>query len=82
MSFIKYEVMKIRILLDEVRLFNNWYVPKKLTKKNINIFNYKLIREIKLLLLKLNFENDTFVHRDFHVSNLIITSKKEYWINR
>ena len=75
-EFYKIQGYENKILLDEVRLFNNWYVPKKLTKKKINIFNYKFIREIKLLLLKLNFENDTFVHRDFHVSNLIITSKK------
>ena len=30
-----------------------------------------------MLLSKLNFRNDTFVHRDFHVSNLIINSKKQ-----
>ena len=75
-EFYKIQSYENNILLDEVRLFNNWYIPKKLTKKKINIFNYKLIREIKFLLLKLNFKNDTFVHRDFHVSNLIITSKK------
>ena len=25
----------------------------------------------------MNFKNDTFVHRDFHVSNLIVNSKKQ-----
>ena len=35
----------------------------------------KFNKEIKLVLSKLNFKNDTFVHRDFHVSNLIINSK-------
>ena len=29
------------------------------------------------MLSKLNFKNDTFVHRDFHVSNLIINSKSQ-----
>ena len=29
------------------------------------------------MLSKLNFKNDTFVHRDFHVSNLIINSKNQ-----
>ena len=68
---------KNKILLDEANLFNHWYVPKKLDKKKINIFKTKFNREIKLLLSKLHFKNDTFVHRDFHVSNLIINSKNQ-----
>jgi aminoglycoside/choline kinase family phosphotransferase len=51
--------------------------PKKLDKKKIKIFNSKFNKEIKLLLSKLNFKNNTFVHRDFHVSNLIINSKNK-----
>jgi aminoglycoside/choline kinase family phosphotransferase len=31
----------------------------------------KLKKEIKFLISKLNYKNDTFVHRDFHVSNLV-----------
>jgi aminoglycoside/choline kinase family phosphotransferase len=68
---------KSKILLDEAKLFSYWYVKKKLDKKKINIFNSKFNKEIKLLLSKLNFKNDTFVHRDFHVSNLIINSKNQ-----
>ncbi|WP_297680433.1 phosphotransferase [uncultured Candidatus Pelagibacter sp.] len=68
---------KSKILLDEANLFSYWYVPKKLNKKKINIFNSKFNKEIKLVLSKLNFKNDTFVHRDFHVSNLIINSKNQ-----
>ena len=68
---------KNKILLDEANLFSYWYVPKKLDKKKINIFKTKFNREIKLLLSKLHFKNDTFVHRDFHVSNLIVNSKNQ-----
>ena len=68
---------KNKILLDETKLFSYWYVPKKLDKKKISTFSYKFNKEIKLLLSKLNFRNDTFVHRDFHVSNLIINSKNQ-----
>ena len=68
---------KNKILLDEANLFSYWYVPKKLDKKKINIFKTKFNREIKLLLSKLYFKNDTFVHRDFHVSNLIVNSKNQ-----
>jgi hypothetical protein len=68
---------KNKILLDETNLFSYWYVPKKLGKKKIKSFNSKFNKEIKILLSKLNFKNDTFVHRDFHVSNLIINSKNQ-----
>ena len=68
---------KNNILLDEAKLFSDWYVPEKLNKKKIKTFNRKFNKEIKLLLSKLNFKNDTFVHRDFHVSNLIINSKNQ-----
>ena len=66
-----------KVLFDETKLFNDWYVPKKLNKNKVNIFNKKFNKETKLLLSKLNFRNDTFVHRDFHVSNLIINSKQQ-----
>ena len=68
---------KSKILLDETKLFSYWYVPKRLNKKKIKIFDNKFNREIKLLLSNLNFKNNTFVHRDFHVSNLIINLKNQ-----
>ena len=66
-----------KVLFDETKLFNDWYVPKKLNKKKIHLFKDKFNKEIKLLLSKLKFKNNTFVHRDFHVSNLIINSKNQ-----
>ena len=66
-----------KVLFNETKLFNDWYVPKKLNKKKIYLFKDKFNKEIKLLLSKLNFKNNTFVHRDFHVSNLIINSKNK-----
>ena len=75
--FYKIEDYKNKILFDEAKLFSYWYIPKKLNKKKIKIFNAKFSKEIKLLLSKLNFKNDTFVHRDFHVSNLVINSKNQ-----
>ena len=67
---------KKKILFNEAKLFCDWYVPKKLSKSKITKFNKKFKLEIKNLLLKLNYKNDTFVHRDFHVSNLIYFNKK------
>tara|TARA_B100001540_G_scaffold78950_1_gene70952 strand:- start:525 stop:1469 length:945 start_codon:yes stop_codon:yes gene_type:complete len=67
----KIKEYKKQILFNEAKLFSDWYVPKKLSKlKTIN-FNKKFKKEVRNLLSKLSFKNDTFVHRDFHVSNLI-----------
>ena len=65
-----------KILFDETKLFCDWYVPKKLSKIKSLKFNKKFKLEIKNLLLKLKYKNDTFVHRDFHVSNLMYYNKK------
>jgi aminoglycoside/choline kinase family phosphotransferase len=66
-----------KILFDEVKLFSDWYVNRKLTKRKLNKFKYRFNKEIKFLLSRLNYKNDTFVHRDFHVSNLMINSNNQ-----
>ena len=67
----KIKEYKKQILFNEAKLFSDWYVAKKLSKlKSIN-FNKKFKKEVRNLLSKLSFKNDTFVHRDFHVSNLM-----------
>ena len=72
----KLKKYKKKILFDEAKLFCDWYVPKKLSKSKTLKFNKKFKYEIKYLLSKLNYKNDTFVHRDFHVSNLMHHNKK------
>ena len=64
------------ILFNETKLFCDWYVINKLSKKKSIKFNYKFKKEVKFLLSKLNYKNDTFVHRDFHVSNLMYLKNK------
>ena len=64
------------ILFNETKLFCDWYVINKLSKKKSIKFNYKFKKEVKFLLSKLNYKNDTFVHRDFHVSNLMYLNNK------
>ena len=73
----KIEDYKNKFLLDEAKLFNVWYAKKKLSQKKLKLFNTKFNKEIKFLLSKLNYKNNTFVHRDFHISNLIITSNNQ-----
>ena len=64
------------ILFNETKLFCDWYVVNKLPKKKSIKFNHKFKKEVKFLLSKLNYKNDTFVHRDFHVSNLMYLNNK------
>ena len=71
----KVQEYKEKILFNETKLFCDWYVPKKLSKSRTLKFNKKFKYEIKYLLSKLNYKNDTFVHRDFHVSNLMHHNK-------
>ena len=72
----KLEEYKKKILFNEAKLFCDWYVPKKLSKNKSIKFNYQFKKEVKYLLSKLQYKNDTFVHRDFHVSNLIYHNNK------
>ena len=65
------------ILFNETKLFCDWYVPKNLSKKKYSLFNLKFKKEIRFLLSNLKYKNDTFVHRDFHVSNLVFGLNKK-----
>ena len=63
-------------MFEEAKLFCDWYVPTFIPKQKVKLVNKELIRKIKYLLKKLKQKNDTFVHRDFHVSNLMIFRKR------
>ena len=66
----KLELYKNKILYSEAKIFSDWYVEKKFNK-NKSLFKKKFQNEINKLLSQLNNKNVTFVHRDFHVSNLM-----------
>ena len=63
-------------LYKESKLFLDWYIPKVIKKKKQKITKDKLKKIIKLLLKKIKNKNRVFVHRDFHVSNLMEYKKK------
>ena len=63
------------LLLTEANLFFEWYVPSIYKKKKKFKINNQLKKNIISLVSKLKLPNDTFVHRDFHVSNLILNKK-------
>tara|TARA_B100001287_G_scaffold235283_1_gene207361 strand:+ start:2825 stop:3778 length:954 start_codon:yes stop_codon:yes gene_type:complete len=65
-----------KLLIDELNLFYQWYLPEffsfekiKKIKKKINSILIKYIKQT------LRF-NKVFVHRDFHVENLILSKGK------
>ena len=58
-------------LFTETKLFLDWYAKKNLSLKKRVIFNIQIKNQVKFLLSKLKLKNDVFVHRDFHVSNLM-----------
>jgi aminoglycoside/choline kinase family phosphotransferase len=63
-------------LFKEAKLFSDWYAKKYISKKKLPILNIKINKQIKFLLSNLKLKNDTFVHRDFHVSNLMKYKKQ------
>ena len=65
-----------KILLEEAKLFSDWYIDPYLVKSKKSIFKKKFIKVVKNLIKKLHYKNDTFVHRDFHVSNLMMVKNE------
>ena len=65
-----------KILFEEAKLFSDWYVPQKLLQTNQSKFKKDYKKVIKILIKKISLKNDVFVHRDFHVSNLMLINNK------
>ena len=64
------------ILIKEANLFCDWYIKKKLSKEKREIFTKKFKKIVKKLVFNLQLKNNVFVHRDFHVSNLMLVGDK------
>ena len=58
-------------LLDEANLFCKWYAKKFIKKNKLIKFQVDIKKQIKFLLIHLQSKEKIFVHRDFHVSNLM-----------
>jgi len=63
-------------LFKEAKLFTEWYAKKYIPKKKISLLSIEINKQIKFLLSNIKLKNDTLVHRDFHVSNLMEYKKK------
>ena len=64
------------VLIKEANLFCQWYADKNLSKGLKEKFTKKFLKIIKKLTLNLKLKNTVFVHRDFHVSNLMLFNNK------
>ena len=65
-----------KILQKEANLFSEWYIEKKLNKSEQKEFKKSFNKIVKKLIKKIQQKNDTFVHRDFHISNLMMVKNK------
>ncbi len=79
----KFEKLKIKIpkytlsnLHKESDLFFDWYLKYFLKNKKISKIKKILRSELNKVYKKLNYKNNTFVHRDFHISNVMINKNK------
>ena len=65
-----------KILIKEANLFCDWYIKKNLPQNNQNKFSKQFKKIIRKLASKLKLKNNVLVHRDFHVSNLMLVKNE------
>ena len=66
----------MKLLQTEMNLFYKWYLPEFFSKKKIREIQ-RIINNCFLKLLKKTTKSKkVFVHRDFHIENLIIHNRK------
>ena len=64
-----------KILIQEANLFCDWYVKNNFSMDGIEKFSKEFKKVMKTLASKLMLKENVFVHRDFHVSNLMLVKK-------
>jgi len=64
-----------KFLHKESDLFFDWYLPLFLRKNKVSHFKRKAKKILSKLYKSLNFPNSYFVHRDFHIQNLMSVKK-------
>ena len=66
---------KNQILIQEANLFCDWYIRNNFSKKNKEKFSKEFKKITKKLVSRLLLKESVFVHRDFHISNLMMVNK-------
>ena len=75
------ENYSVKNLHKESDLFFDWYLPLIMKKNKALKIKKVLKQKLQILYKKLKFKNNIFVHRDFHVSNLMKINN-QHWSNR
>ena len=70
-----------KLVFNEANLFLDWYVPQVINKNKRLKVKKELKKIITSLIKKIQLPNNTFVHRDFHISNLMINNNKIFIID-
>ena len=65
-----------KILIYETNLFCDWYAKKNLSKQDHNKFSKNFKKIVKKSISNLMLKNNIFVHRDFHISNLMLFNNR------
>ncbi len=78
---IKIQDYSIQNMHKESDLFFDWYLKYYYKKVNLKKIKKALKNELTKIYKKLYFENNTFVHRDFHISNIMFFKKKLFLID-
>jgi hypothetical protein len=65
-----------KYLFEESDLFFDWYLPLLLSKKQASSIKKDTKKILYKIYDKLNFTNSYFVHRDYHVQNLMKVGRK------
>ena len=76
----KIPIYSDKLLLDEAKLFSSWYLPTKIKKNESKVLN-ELNKILKKVIRKLMIKKRVLVHRDFHISNIMLNRKKIYLID-
>ena len=73
---VKFQIYTANNLHKESDLFFDWYLKNCLKTSKIHTIKKIFRKELNQIYKKLYFKNDTFVHRDFHASNVMLNKKK------
>ena len=73
---IKFQKYSIKSLNKESDLFFNWYLKYCFKSSKLKKIKEIFKNELTKIYKKLYFQNSTFVHRDFHASNIMINKNK------
>ena len=76
-NIIRFKKFSNSELHKETDLFFDWYLPNFFKKKKLISIKKKLKKELDILFNKLSFKNNCFVHRDFHMANILINKRKK-----